>query len=425
MSIFRLFGRKNNHRDKMAYYQIMDGRTPVFTEFGEDIYANDIIQGCVRCIATAIGKLQPRHIRTDNGNWQQTVNGSINRLLKFKPNPYMTTTDFLEKITYLYETRKNAFIYPAYREIPVADGRVKREYTGFYPLNPTETTFLEDATGKIFVEFTFGNGQSFTLPYRDIIHWRKDYGANEIMGGDESGSADNAALLKLLKTDHAVLQGTDKAVKASLGIRGIIKVNTMLSGEAQNRELKEFEDKLKNSENGLLTMDLKTDFVPLTINPKLIEKDTMEFIVQRILNNYGISLAVYNGDFTEEQYQAFYEKALENKIISLGRCFSSALFTERELEVGNEVIFFHQGLMFTNMENKIKAVDILSSRGTLTDNQILAVFGYPPFPEGNIRKQSLNYINRELADKYQLQGRISEDKADGGKNYAGSGTEVD
>jgi hypothetical protein len=191
-------------------------------------------------------------------------------------------------------------------------------------------------------------------------------------------------------------------VKATSSIRGLLKINTMLDDDKQQVERKKFERKLENNESGILPIDLKGEFVPLTLDPKIIDEETMNFIQQRILNNYGLSIAVYNGDFTEEQYQAFYEKKLEGDIISLGRCFSSTLLTQRELDVGNEIIFYNQGLMFTNMKNKISAVDILSSHGALTDNQILAVFGYPPYPEGNIRKQSLNYINTAIADAYQL-----------------------
>jgi hypothetical protein len=58
--------------------------------------------------------------------------------------------------------------------------------------------------------------------------------------------------------------------------------------------------------------------------------------------------------------------------------------------------------MFMNTTNKIAAADILTRLGTLTDNQVLAIFGYPPFEGGNTRSKSLNYINRDIADQYQL-----------------------
>ncbi len=406
MSILDRF--RSKQQKKYHYINMMNGSTPIFSQFGNDIYASDIVQGCIRCIATAIGKCSPRHIKTDEQGMQKTVKGSINRLLHFQPNPFMTTTDFLEKIVYLREMYKNAFIYTTFKEIPIKEEYVKREYTGFYPLQPIQTTFLENEKGTLFIEFLFANGESYIFPYKDIIHWRKDFGANEFMGGDSTGTAANNAILKLLKTDHTVIESMDNAVRSTTGVRGIVKMVGLFDEEKQKQQRIAFEQKLNAGQSGFLTMDAKSDFIPIQLNPKVLDKDTMEFVEQRILNQYGISMAIYNGDFTEEQYQAFYEKTLENMIISLGRCFSATLFTENELEFGNEIIFYNQGLVYTSMANKIAAVDILSSRGTFTDNQILSVFGYPPFEGGNKRKQSLNYINAELADSYQMNGKGSD-----------------
>lgn len=400
MGIFDIFKTKEE-KTRMKYVAMMNGNVPVFSSFGDNIYASDIVQGCIRCIATAVGKLQPKHIRIESDGMQIPVNSSINRLLKFKPNEYMTTTDFLEKITYLREINKNVFIYPTYVEV-LSGTTITKKYTGLYPLNPVTTEFVEDSSGKMFVRFTFLNGYETILPYNELIHWRKDFTENDLMGGDSQGRADNKSLLTLLKSDYTAIQSIDKAVKSSFGVKGIIKMNSFIDEDKQKLELKSFEEKITSSGSGIVPMDMKSDFIPVSINPKAVDAETMTFITERILNNYGVPLAIFNGDFTEEQYQSFYEKTLEGIIVSLGRCFSKTLFSDRELEVGNEIIFYNQGLNYTSMANKIQAVDILSSRGTMTDNQILAVFGYPPFKGGNVRKQSLNYINRELADTYQM-----------------------
>lgn len=385
-----------------SYAKMMNGCIPVFNSFGEDIYASDVVQNAIRCITTEMSKLNPRHIRTDNITGLETVvNSDIGRLLKFGPNPLMTTSDFLEKITYLREINKNVYIYPTFRKIPLGNGSYKREYTGLWPLNPQEVDYLEDEKGRLFIRFYFTDGEPYTFPYEDIIHWRKDFTANDFVGGDGNGRPNNDALLKLLKVQDVIIQGLDKGVKAGLTIRGVLKINTMMDDEEQKKEREKFESKMMDMQAGILPIDLKSDYTPITIDPKLIDKDTIEFIDKRVLANYGVSIKIFNGDFTEEEYQAFYEKTLEPMIISLGRAFSK-LFTQRELEVGNEIIFYNQGLMFMNTKNKIAAVDILSRIGTLTDNQILAVFGYPPFEGGNIRNKSLNYINREIADVYQL-----------------------
>lgn len=413
MGILNIISNYAAKKKQMKYMQMMNGMSPVFSSFGTDVYASDITKGAVRCIANEIQKLNPRHIVTDpKTGLQKETRDEINRLLKFGPNPYMTTSDFLSKIVYLREKNNNAYIYPAYEKIPLKDGKYKRRYTGFYPLNPVTTEYLEDESGKLFIKLAFLNGYEYTMPYSDIIHWRKDFFENDIQGGDASGNSDNRAELKLLEADNTVVQSVDKGVKVSMGARGILKVNTMLTDDEQDERRIIFEKKLEENKSAILTTDLKGEFVPIKIDPKVIDKDTMEFIMTRILANRGVSLPVYNGTFTEEEYQAFYEKTLEHMIVSLGRVFSKTLFTERELEVGNEIIFYNQGLMFTNTANKIKAVDIMSQRGTLTDNQILAVFGYPPFEGGDIRHQSLNFINREIADTYQLSRNREKENAD-------------
>ena len=395
---FNIFKNIKGKKRQYQYAKMLEGKTPVFSQFGDDIYASDVVKNCVRCIAREMSKLQPKHIRHVGEDKQEEVKGSINRLLRFSPNPLMTTAEFLEKCVWLRETTYNCFIYPTYEVI-----NNKRIYTGFYPLKPSNVDFLEDTTGKIFIKLRFLNGNDYTLPYDDIIHWRKDYSLNEFMGGDENGRVDNSHLLKVLKINNVILEGLDKSVKSSLAVNGILKVNTMLDDEKQEEERKRFEDKLKNSETGIVPLDLKGEYIPIQrLNPTVIDKETLEFIQSKILNNYGVSLEILSGNFTDEEYQAFYERTLEPDINSLGQCFTKTLFSDRELDMGNEVIFYPQKLLFTNTKNKIAVADILGNRGALTDNQLLELFGYPPFDDGDKRHMSLNFINRDIADNYQL-----------------------
>lgn len=411
MSLKNIFKSYKEKKILKQYAKMLNGGIPVFSQFGNDIYSSDIVNSCIRSIATEMGKLQPKHIRVTNGI-QTNVNSSINRLLKFGPNEFMTTKDFLEKCTWIYEKKYNCFIYPKY-ELKDVPGGTTRYYTGFYPLNPIEVDFLEDIEGKLYIKFYFANGDDYTMPYKDIIHWRKDFSDNDLMGGDENGNPKTQDILKVLKTNHTITEGLEKAVKSSLSIRGILKINTLLDDEKQEAERKEFEQKLSNSQSGILPMDLKGEYVPLNVNPTVIDKNTLEFVERKILNHYGVSLPIINGDFTDEQYQAFYEKKLEINIIGLNQAFSKTLFTDRELDHGNEVIFYGQKLLFTNTKNKIAVADILGNRGALTDNELLELFGYPPFEGGDKRHMSLNFIDRDIAGQYQMN---KFDKGKGVKN---------
>jgi len=386
----------------LQYAKFLDGYSPIFSQFGQNIYASDVVQMCIDVIATECSKLLPKHIRTDPQGMQINVISSLNRLFKFAPNELMTTRDFIEKIIWLLYMNYNAFIYPTYDLLYDTRGNVSRNYTAFYPLNPTRVDFLQDETGTIFAKLYFANGDNFTLAYADLIHLRMKFSVNSIMGGGLNGQPDNAALLKVLEINNTVLQGLEKAIKTSLSVRGILKINTMLDDDKQQAERARFENSLAGGKTGILPLDLKGDYTPITVDPKLIDKDTLEFLQSKVLNYYGVSVPILSGDFTDEQYQAFYEKTLEPLIISLGQAFSKTIFTRRELDVGNEIAFYPQKLLFTNTKNKIAVAEILGNRGAVTNNELLDLFGYPPYEGGDERYMSLNYIDSKLANEYQM-----------------------
>jgi HK97 family phage portal protein len=399
-----LSGLINEKKGQYQYAKMLDGYIPLFSQSGKNIYASDVVQMAIDCIASEISKLQPRHIRTDDEGMQTVPKSSINRLFRFSPNPLMTTRDFLEKIIWLLYMNYNCFIYPAYEVVRDSRGQVHREYTALYPLNPTMVTFLQDAQNKIFVKMDFSGGASFTLAYSDVIHLRKKFSVNDIMGGGAHGQPDNQALQKVLAINDTVIEGLAKAIKTSLTIRGILKINTMLDDEKQRAERKRFEDAVTSSLSGILPMDLKGEYIDLKPDPKIIDKDTIAFIQDKILNWYGVPLKIISGAFNDEEYQAWYEKTLEPIIISLGQAFSKTLFTENALNHGNEIVFYHRDMMYLSTKSKLELIKIAGEQGLLTDDQKLHILGYPPLPNGKGKRRtiSLNYVSTEIADEYQL-----------------------
>lgn len=404
MFLDSLFKNSSNSSNQMNYIKMLDGSIPIFSQFGQNIYASDIVQNCIDIIATEISKLQPRHIYTGTNSIQQIPNSTINALFKFAPNELMTMSEFLERITWLIQMNYNVFIFPVYSTYTASNGNTSRNYSALYPLNPLEADFLQDKTGKLFVKFKFRNGEEFTLAYSDIIHIRKKYSANDIMGGGMNGKPDNQALLKVLQINDTAMEGIAKAVKTSLTIRGILNINTMMETEAQTKERKRLEDAIETSSSGIIAQDLKGDFTPLNPDPKLIDKDTMDFLQNKILNWYGVSIPIFTGNYNDDQYQAFYEKTLEPFLVRLGQAFSNTMFSIREQQVGNQIVFYQKDMQYLSTQSKLNLLNIAGSQGLLTDDQKLAILGYPPLVDGtgNRRTISLNYVDTTIASQYQL-----------------------
>ena len=399
-----LMPRFGERKKQYVYAKMLNGSLPIFTSFGRDIYASDVVQAAVNKVATEISKLQPRHIRTTEEGITSQPKGDFNRLFKFRPNPIMTTSEFLEKIVWILYMNYNAFIYPTYDIVVDGTGKVSRKYTGFYPLNPTRATFLQDVSDRLFVELEFGGGSKFIVPYDELIHLRKKFSANDILGGGKNGRPDNDSLLKVLEVEHTVLEGLSKAIPVSLGIRGILRINSLIDKDKQEAERKEFEKAITDGKSGVLTTDLKSEYTPLTIDPKLVDKDTMAFLQEKILNWVGVPLKILTGDFTGEDYQVWYEQELEPLIIRMGQAFSSCLFTDNEINHGNSIVFYQRDLMYMSMKSKLDLLKTAGEQGLLTDNQKLGIIGYPPIEgeAGNRRTISLNFVSVDIVDEYQM-----------------------
>lgn len=385
----------------MSYADMLNAQVPIFRMFGRDIYQSDLVQMCIDNIATECSKLEPKHVRTGTDGVTNVVNSPLNALLQFGPNEIMDTGAFLEKIVWLLMLNYNAYIYPTF-EASTVNGVTTQTCTGLYPLNPTMVEYMQDEASRMFVRFTFRNGQQYAVPYSDVIHLRKKFSVNEVMGGDLNGQPFNESILTTLKTDDVIVEGLEKAVKASLEIQGIIKVHTMLNGEDTKKERERFEQSLKDNKAGILALDMKSDYIPIEKSPMLVDSTTLEHIQQRILNYYGMSMPILKGDYSDSQYEAFYQKTIQPIVMSLTRNFTRVLFSSRELQVGNQVVFYQQNLQYLSTASKIALIQTAGDQGLLSDNQKLAILGYPPMEGGDRATQSLNYIDKTLISQYQL-----------------------
>lgn len=388
-----------------------DGFAPIYSQFGTDIYASDVVQQAIKCIVDEMKKLNPMHVRYTQ-NDPVPVKGDIQDVLD-APNELMTTSDFLEKTIWLLLLNYNVFIIPVYYTwTDEKTGAERRSYEALFPIKPTQVDFIEDASGKLFVKFYFWNGTNTTIPYDSVIHIRYNYSVNQFMGGNEMGQPDHAALLKTLELNDTLLKGIAKSMKASYAVNGIVKYNTLMDSGKTEAALKDLEKKLLNNESGFLPLDLKAEFTPLEHKSELIDEGTLRFIDSKILRNWKVPLAILTGDYTKEQFEAFFQSALEPLIKSISQAFTKKLFTRREKAFGNKIEFYPEDLIFMTITQKIEMVNLLTPTGALFENEKRTIFGLRPDPalEGK-RYMSLNWIDANDASQYQV-GKVNVDVVD-------------
>ena len=384
----KFFKSKKPNTEKI---ELLSGGSPVFTPFSGNAYASDIYRAAVDAIARNAAKLKGTHvIRTQTGRGEGIT--GLDRLLQVRPNPYISAFDMLYRLTTHYYLYNNAFAYLQKND--------RRALMGIYPIRPASMEFMTDFVGNMYSRFLFNDGNSYILPYVDIVHLRRNYNDSDLLGDP------NTALIPALELAHTQNEGIIKGIKNSGNIRGILKYTQALAPEKLREEKDAFiKDYMQIDNNGgIAALDTKFDYIPLKQEPYIIDDKQLQATKTKIYEYLGISEKIVSSSYTEDEWAAFYESVIEPIAVQLSLEFTEKIFTSREQAFGNSILFESNRLQFASTTTKATLIKEVMPMGLLSINQALEILNMPGVPDGDKRIVSLNYVNADKADKYQLGG---------------------
>lgn len=376
--------------NKYTNAQLINSYTNFITNYNAEIYNDLAVRSCVDTIARHVAKLKPVHIIQDD-NGRNTQKSAINNLLANRPNIYMSTSDFLYKIASQLLYYGNAFVFIQKDE--------KQNINGFYPIDFTSCE-LKEYDNNLYLKFNFNNAKNIVIPYTDIIHIRRNYSTHDLLGQDAY-----KPLLETLTNLSKSRQSISNKVENGGKISGILKLSGMVSQSEWKTKAELFADWFKSSTSksgGVATIDSTADFIPVSTKAESAEEAQLKYLQSEVYSYFGINEAIVNGSYNETEWQAFYESIIEGIKIQLSQEFTAKVFTEKEKEYGNIIDFNSNRLTYASTTNKVNMVKELGALGLLTTNEARELFDLPPVEDGDKRLVSLNYINADKADEYQL-----------------------
>ena len=392
-----LFKRKKKTQEPITGFKIVHNLEMPLIPFGNNIMKSDVVMICVDRVATHCAKLKGRYIKVDEDGIQTEKSGDLSFILKRKPNEIMTPYQFLYKVISLLLLNNNSFVYPLYE-------KETYELKGLYPLNPITVEPVEYTDGSHTYKFYFEDGTIYEIPTENVIHLKRFYTKNDFFGGDNS-YGEHDALLKTVSINDTLVQGIEAAMKSSFKIKGLLKINGMLKETDKQKQLDEFNRailKAIENDNSIIPMDSKAEYTPLSSDPKLIDEPTLKFVQSKILDYFGVSEAIFNNNYDENEYNSFYESTIEPLAIQLSEAFSLGLLTTNQLHRGEEIIFFSERLQYASWSTKVGAIEKLMGLGIMSLNESRNLLGLEPIEGGNKRLQSLNYVDASKANQYQV-----------------------
>ena len=385
----RIFKSKKS-APKTVQTELINSTSNMFSAWTGNAYENDIYRSAVDAIARNAAKLKGSHIVKYGNHTKCEGDCKLNRLLQVQPNPYMSAFDMLYKLVTHYFLYNNAFAYIQKNE--------KGNVLGIYPIKALNVQFLQDNAETLYCKFFFETGKEVILPYSEIIHLRRNFNDNDLFG------APNTALNPALELAHTQNKGMIASIKSSANIRGILKFTQIMAPEKLKQEKEQFiKDYLQIANNGgIVATDQKTEYIPITGSNLVIDEKQIGAIKAKIYDYLGVSERIVNSSYTEDEWAAFYESTIEPIALQLSLEFTRKIFNEREQSFGNQILFESGRLQFSSNATKINLISQLIPYGLLTINQALEILNLPQVEDGDKRLQTLNVVDAQKANKYQL-----------------------
>jgi len=366
---------------------------PNFSKMGSNTLYNSIIYSATQMKARYFAKLDPRHVRNEDGKTTTLSNSDIARVLR-NPNHYQTTYEFLAQAYFMRRKDRTCYIVVDRYETKGGDNKVNALYIMLPNCKPI---LKEDANGMYYL-FSFDNYTSYVpIEYENVIVWKDNLEDNQYVGGGTYDANANLDLYTNLEAYHEIREAIKEAAKLGCMFDGYLKVNSYTAGTVGEQNKKLRDDFLKDirAGKGIPVLDNGADYVELKRQLKMVDAATLKEIKETALIYEGVTIDVLTGKMTVQDKEAFYENWIEPAAISLGQAMSKVLFSQWQTTHGDQIILYPHKVQLMATSEIVSIIQSTISAGVFTIDEYREMLGYSPLAnnEGQARPRGFNNLD--------------------------------
>lgn len=370
----------------------MVGYEPNISKFGSNNLYSSVIYSAVQMKCRFFGKLEPRHIRNENGKITTITDSSVARVLR-NPNHYQTTYEFLAQAYWKRRQDKTCYI--------LADNEVvngKRIFNGLYVLLPeTKPIIKEYANGDLYFVFKFsGYNDYIEIDYNDVIVWRDNLEDNQYMGGGKYYNQASADLNSTLEAYHTIKQTIAEAAKIGCMFDGYLKINGYAADNDKNKTIRDtFVEDIRTAKGKVPVLDNGADYIALQRQLKLVDSATLHELKENAFIYEGVNLDALTGKWTTQGKEAFYETWIEPAAISFGQAASKVFFTDWQTSHGDSVVLYPHKVQLMATTEIVSVIQSTVAAGVFKIDEYREMLGYAPLEngEGEARPRGYNSLD--------------------------------
>ena len=372
----KLFRRPKVEKQVNGFFSLLDGYTPIFSTYDGGVYEMELTRSCIHTFANHCSKLQPKVSGPDKRGLQALLDG--------RPNPFMTSAQFVYKVATIYEAKNTCFI------VPVLDAFDR--LVGFYPVNPAQTEII-DVGGEPWLRFRFNTGEYAAMELARCGVVSKYLYKSDITGEN------NEALRPTLQLLNVQNQGIAEGIKNSASFRFMATAANFSKGTDLAKERMRWTEENLGTGNGGLALfpNTYTNVQQIQSTAKIVDPEQMQLIQTRVLNYFGCNEEVLQNKTVGDEWSAYYEGKIEPFAIQLSQAMTCMSFTKNELTRKNAIVWSANRLQYMTNADKLQVSSQMFDRGVMSLNDIMDIWGLPHVPDGDKR-----YIRKEYTEISQL-----------------------
>lgn len=395
----------------MPFFSTSDLTTTGKVVSNKDCLNTDTVIACLNIRASTIAKMPIKvYKKTEKG--KEVVNDEVSYLLNTRPNPYQTPTQFKKLISCNVDIYGDAFVWIETKKgMPFA----------LWHLNPLQCDFA-NVNGNLWLTVNINNVPK-RIKYENILHFT-DINFNTMTDDTVKGKSKLDIARTTIGNVRSSYELLEKYYQDGTLSKGIISTSETLNKETKDAikvGWRELNGGISNSDiaivdGGLEYKPISNTFADMCIvELSKLNKENIATVFQVPLHMIN---ALDRSTFNNIQQQSldFVGNIIQPLLTDWEEEIVYKLFTKEKQEKGYYAKFDERVALRSDDKTRAEYYKMMLESGVYSINDVLHLEDKNGIGElGDKHRVSLNYIDLEKADEYQLNKARGGDKSNENK----------
>lgn len=371
---------------------------------GKNSLKQATVFGCLRVLSDTVSKL-PIKIYKKTKGIKKVTDHYLGPLLKLRPNPYMSASDFWKCVEVQRNIYGNAYV--------ALDFNNRGQIIGLYPLDSSKMQIFVDDVGllnssnRIWYIYTDNLGHQIKFRNDELLHF-KGLTTDGIVGLSIIDQ-----LKHLIQNGKSSEEYINKFFKNGLQVKGLVQYVGDLNSDAERTFIENFErmsSGLKNAHR-IAMLPIGYQFQP--ISQKLVDAQFLEnsqLTIRQIAAMFGVKMHQLNDldrathtNITEQQ-RGFYIDTLQSILTMYEQELDYKLFLNTEIRKGYYLKFNADAILRADIKTRYESYRIGIQGGFITANEVRQLEEKEALPGGDKLLINGNMMPIEMAGEQYKKG---------------------